>query len=97
MSHTEPLEHGMIFLQRLPYLVVANIEQMFYNNYIANLGMCGRERVVTLDGREAVEYPAEMTSEEYRIELDRMFRELDDNRLLRYFYIFVSEKINRAQ
>ena len=59
--------------------------------------MCGSERVVALDGRETVEYPAEMTSEEYRIELDRMFRELDDNRLLRYFYIFVSEKINRAQ
>lgn len=39
----------------------------------------------------------EMTNEEYRIELDRMFGELDDNRLLRYFYIFVSEKIKRAQ
>lgn len=49
-----------------------------------------------MDGRETVEYPAEMTNEEYRVELDRMFGELDDNRLLRYFYIFVSEKIRRA-
>lgn len=53
--------------------------------------------VVVLDGREAMEYPAEMTNEEYRVELNRMFGELDDNRLLRYFYIFVSEKIKRAQ
>ena len=53
--------------------------------------------VVVLDGREAMEYPAEMTNEEYRVELNRMFGELDDNRLLRYFYNFVSEKIKRAQ
>ena len=50
-----------------------------------------------MSGRETVEYSAEMTNEEYRIELDRMFEELDDNRLLRYFYVFVSEKIKRAQ
>lgn len=49
-----------------------------------------------MDGRETVEYSVKMTNEEYRIELDRMFGELDDNRLLRYFYIFVSEKIRRA-
>lgn len=97
MSHTELFEHGRIFLQRLPYLVVANIERMFYNNHIATYGCAECERVVTLDGRETVEYPAEMTNEEYRIELDRMFGELDNNRLLRYFYIFVSEKIKRAQ
>jgi hypothetical protein len=95
MSHTETFEHGRIFLQRLPYLVVAKYEQMFYNDHIATW-MCGSERVVTLDVRETVEYPAEMTNEEYRIELDRMFGELDNNRLLRYFYIFVSEKIKRV-
>lgn len=49
-----------------------------------------------MDGRETVEYSVEMTNEEYRIELNRMFGELDDNRLLRYFYIFVSEKIKRV-
>ena len=63
MSHTEPLEHGRIFLQRLPYLVVANIEQMFYNNHIATW-MCGSERVVTLDGRETVDYQIDLTDYE---------------------------------
>lgn len=38
----------------------------------------------------------EMTNEEYRIELQKMFEEVEDNRLLRYFYIFVSEKIKRV-
>ena len=46
---------------------------------------------------ERTEIVPEMTNEEYRIELDRMFEELDDNRLLRYFYVFVSEKIKSAQ
>lgn len=45
---------------------------------------------------ERVRVP-EMTNEEYRIELNQIFKELDDNRLLRYFYVFVSEKIKRAQ
>ena len=49
-----------------------------------------------MNERETVKYPEEMTNEEYRIELDRMFGELDNNRLLRYFYIFVSEKIKRV-
>lgn len=63
MSHTEPFEHGRIFLQRLPYLVVANIEQMFYNNNIATW-TCGSERVVTLDGRETVDYQIDLTDYE---------------------------------
>lgn len=50
-----------------------------------------------MDKERMGEYPVEMTNEEYRVELDRLFGELDDNRLLRYFYIFVSEKIKRAQ
>lgn len=50
-----------------------------------------------MDKERMGEYPVKMTNEEYRIELDRMFGKLDNNRLLRYFYIFVSEKIMRAQ
>lgn len=38
----------------------------------------------------------EMTNEEYRIELEKMFDSVDDNKILRYFYIFVSEKLKRA-
>lgn len=38
----------------------------------------------------------EMTNEEYRVELAKMFDNVDDNRILRYFYIFVSEKLKRV-
>ena len=38
----------------------------------------------------------EMTNEEYRAELMKLFDGVEDNRLLRYFYIFASEKIKRA-
>lgn len=38
----------------------------------------------------------EMTNDEYRAELMKLFDGVADNRLLRYFYIFVSEKINRV-
>ena len=38
----------------------------------------------------------EMTNEEYRIELQKMFESIDSNRILRYFYIFVSEKLKRV-
>lgn len=42
------------------------------------------------------DYNVEMTNEEYRIELQKLFAGVDNNRLLRYFYIFVSEKIKRV-
>ena len=42
------------------------------------------------------EYCGEMTNEEYREELKKMFDGVEDNRLLRYFYIFVSEKLKRV-
>lgn len=90
MSHTELFEHGRVSLQRLQYLVVAKHEQMFYNNHIANLGMCGRERVVTLDGREAVEYPAEMTNEEYRKRLIAIFAKMENTEKLRFWYKYIS-------
>ena len=42
------------------------------------------------------EYCGEMTNEEYREELKKMFDGVEDNRLLRYFFIFVSEKLKRV-
>lgn len=42
------------------------------------------------------QYP-EMTNEEYRVELSKIFDEINSNRLLRYFYIFVSEKWKRVR
>lgn len=41
-------------------------------------------------------YVVEMTNEEYREELRKLFDGVESNRLLRYFYIFVSEKIKRV-
>lgn len=38
----------------------------------------------------------EMTNEEYREALGKMFFDVDDNKVLRYFYIFVSEKLKRV-
>lgn len=38
----------------------------------------------------------EMTNEEYREGLEKIFDRIEDNRLLRYFYIFVSEKLKRV-
>lgn len=34
---------------------------------------------------------SEMTNEEYREELAKIFEGVESNRLLRYFYIFISE------
>lgn len=45
---------------------------------------------------KGTEYYVEMTNEEYMEELRKLFDEVDDNRLLRYFYIFVSEKLKRV-
>lgn len=46
--------------------------------------------------KEVRDCNAEMTNDEYRLELQRMFARIDDNRLLRYFYVFVSEKLKRV-
>lgn len=43
-----------------------------------------------------IECSTEMTNEEYRTELQKIFDEVEDNRMLRYFYIFVSEKLKRV-
>ena len=90
MSHTELFEHGRVSLQRLQYLVVAKHEHLFYTTHIAHLGMCGRERVVPLDGREAVEYPAEMTNEEYRKRLIAIFAKMENTEKLRFWYKYIS-------
>lgn len=43
------------------------------------------------------EYQQNMTNEEYREELKKLFEGIEDNDFLCYFYIFVSEKIKRAR
>jgi len=50
--------------------------------------------VVALDKK--TRYNVDMTNEQYRTELKALFNNTDDNRLLRYFYIFVSEKMRKV-
>lgn len=38
----------------------------------------------------------EMTNEEYRIELQKLFEGVDSNRLLRYFYIIVKDAVSEV-
>lgn len=40
------------------------------------------------DYREKIDY--EMTNEEYRIELQKIFENITDNRKLRFYYVYVS-------
>lgn len=42
------------------------------------------------------QYP-EMTNAEYLNEISKVLEEVKDNRLLRYFYIFISEKWKRVR
>lgn len=39
----------------------------------------------------------DMTNEEYRKKLQNLFEMVDNNKLLRYFYIYALEKIKRVQ
>ena len=87
MSHTEPFEHGRIFLQSLPYLVVANIERMFYNNHIATYGCAECERVVTLDGRETVDYQIDLT--DYEGLIIETVRDIKEKWILEQIYRFI--------
>lgn len=42
------------------------------------------------------EIKEDYTNEEYREKLKNIFDNIEDNRILRYFYIFVSEKLKRV-
>lgn len=45
---------------------------------------------------KCVNYDVEMTNEEYRIQIQSLVNGIDDNRLLRYFYVYISEKMKRV-
>ena len=45
---------------------------------------------------ENKEYSEYMTNEQYREELKKMFDNLDENYKLRWFYIFVKEKLRSS-
>lgn len=50
-----------------------------------------------LVGREIMDYPMEMTNEEYREELKKIFDGIHENYKLRWFYMFVVEKAKSSQ
>jgi hypothetical protein len=39
---------------------------------------------------------ADMSNSEYRAEIDKMLDAVQDNQVLRYFYIYVSEKLRHS-
>mgnify|MGYP006954655932 FL=1 len=43
-----------------------------------------------MEGRETVEYPAEMTNEEYREGIFKIFSKMDRNDKLRFWYMYIS-------
>jgi hypothetical protein len=59
--------------------------------------MCGMWRGGYMNERETVKYPEEMTNEEYRIELNRIFSEIRENYILRWFYLFIMEKTKSGE
>ena len=69
------------------YIVVAKIEQMFYNNITG--------KVIAMNERE--DEVLEMTNEEYRVELQKIFDNVNSNRILRYFYILLPKLIKEWQ
>lgn len=66
--------------------MVAKIEQMFYNVVTG--------KVIAMDERE--DEVLEMTNEEYREELNRIFLNINENYKLRWFYRFITEKLRSS-
>ncbi len=79
------------FCRHLYINTIENNERMFYNDYIATRNVWD-ERVVCMD--KDTEYCVEMTNEEYREELGKIFSNINDNYKLRWFYRFIIEKLS---
>ena len=75
-------------------MVLAIFKRMFYNKNRTYERIY--ERVVRVNQSENKEYSEYMTNEQYREELKKMFDNLDENHKLRWFYIFVKEKLRSS-
>ena len=75
-------------------MVLAIFKRMFYNKNRTYERIY--ERVVRVNQSENKEYSEYMTNEQYREELKKMFDNLDENYKLRWFYIFVKEKLRSS-
>ena len=53
--------------------------------------------MIAMRQSENKDYTEHMTNEQYREELNKMFADLDENYKLRWFYIFVKEKLRSSQ
>ena len=75
-------------------MVLEIFKRMFYNKNRTYERIY--ERVVRVNQSENKEYSEYMTNEQYREELKKMFDNLDENYKLRWFYIFVKEKLRSS-
>lgn len=66
---------------------LAKHEHMFYNNITG--------KVIAMDERE--DEVLEMTNEEYREELNKIFSDIHENYKLRWFYVFITEKLRSSR
>lgn len=73
-------------------------KQEFYNKAVIIVPKFRKgDRVMEQDKRKSrVDYTEKMTNEEYKKELQKMIENIENNELLRYFYIFVSEKLEQV-
>lgn len=63
-----------------------------YQYKLSNYTTLARRKMYMGEGQEVT---VNMTNEEYRKELGKIFDTVENNQILRYFYIFVSEKLKR--
>ena len=75
-------------------MVLAIFKRMFYNKNRTYERIY--ERVARVNQSENKAYSEYMTNEQYREELKKMFDNLDENYKLRWFYIFVKEKLRSS-
>lgn len=52
---------------------------------------------MNINGKSTNEKKVHMTNGEYQEELSKIFYNIDDNKILKYFYTFVLEKLKRVQ
>ena len=57
--------------------------------------MTSQGKVIAMNERE--EDVLEMTNEEYRAELNKIFSDIHENYKLRWFYVFITEKLRSSR
>lgn len=70
---------------------------IYYKGKIYNcfIFFAKKERVIAMDERK--NNVLEMTNEEYREELNKIFSDIHENYKLRWFYVFITEKLRSSR